>query len=144
MCALIPFPNKYITRQGVSMPLAERIRVMVVDDHAMIREGLAFFLDAFEELELVGLAASGPEALAKMGAARPHVVLLDVNMPDMDGISALVVIRAQFPEIKVIMLTNFKDDNVIKAAIENGACAFLMKNVSVEELVSTIREAYWK
>jgi NarL family two-component system response regulator LiaR len=124
------------------MPQPERIRVMVVDDHAMIREGLAFFLDAFEELELVGQASSGDEALAKIGAVRPHVVLLDVNMPDTNGISVLREIRAKYPAIRVIILTNFKEDDVIKAAFENGASAFLMKNVSVTELVRAIHDAH--
>ena|SRR5688572_3296766 len=124
------------------------IRVMVVDDHAMVRKGLTAFLDAFNEsgsknnLELVAEAESGEEAIKLCGETLPDVVLMDMVMPGMDGAAATRAIREQFPLIKIIVLTSFKDGALIQNALEAGAIGYLLKDVSANELARAIREAH--
>ena len=94
------------------MGQSKPIRVMLVDDHAVVRSGLGAFLMAFDDLELVGEASSGPEALTKCAQLRPDVVLMDLVMPGMDGATATKAIRQTCPQIQVIALTSFKEDNL--------------------------------
>lgn len=124
------------------MSKADRIRVLIVDDHAMVREGLTGFLQAFEDLELVGEASNGHEALRLCTETQPDVVLMDVVMPDMDGIAATRAIRRDHPDIRIITLTNFGDENMVQAALEAGATGYLLKDVSANELASAIRAAH--
>jgi NarL family two-component system response regulator LiaR len=118
------------------------IRVMLVDDHAVVRSGLAAFLLAFDDLELVGDAADGEEALRKCGEVRPDVVLMDLVMPGLDGASAARAIREDFPEIQVVALTSFMNEEFVTSALEAGAIGYLLKNVSAEELAEAIRSAH--
>ena len=92
------------------------IRVMIVDDHGMVRKGLAAYLLNEDDLELVGEASNGREALHLCAEVRPYVVLIDVVMPDMDGIAATRAIRQNYPEVRVIVLTNFGDEEIVRAA----------------------------
>ena len=117
------------------------IRVMLVDDHAVVRSGLAAFLLAFDDLELVGDAADGEEALRKCREVRPDVVLMDLVMPGMDGAAAARAIRQEFPEIQIVALTSFKNEEFVTSALEAGAIGYLLKNVSAEELAEAIRSA---
>jgi NarL family two-component system response regulator LiaR len=119
-----------------------RIRVMLVDDHAVVRGGLAAFLLAFDDLELAGEASNGAEAVAKCRGARPDVVLMDLMMPEMDGAAATKAIRHVCPQIQVIALTSFKEKDLVHSALEAGAIGYLLKNVSADELASAIRAAY--
>jgi NarL family two-component system response regulator LiaR len=118
------------------------IRVLLVDDHAMLRRGLRFFLRGFDDLELVGEASSGREALEICGGAGPDVILMDMVMPGMDGAEATRLIREQYPRVQVIALTSFQDEALIEKALQAGAIGYLLKNVSAEELASAIRRAY--
>jgi NarL family two-component system response regulator LiaR len=118
------------------------IRVMLVDDHAVVRSGLAAFLLAFDDLELVGDAADGEEALRKCGEVRPDVVLMDLVMPGLDGASAARAIREDFPETQVVALTSFMNEDFVSSALEAGAIGYLLKNVSAEELAEAIRSAH--
>lgn len=118
------------------------IRVMLVDDHAVVRSGLGAFLLAFDDLELVGEAASGPEAVAKCPHFRPDVVLMDLVMPNMDGATATKAIRQQCPNIRVIALTSFKEEELVQGALQAGAIGYLLKNVTADELASAIRAAH--
>jgi NarL family two-component system response regulator LiaR len=118
-----------------------RIRVMIVDDHAMVREGLASFLLGFDDLEMVGEAGSGEEALRLCPALQPDVVLMDVVMPGMGGIAAIRAICQECPSIRVITLTNFGDEELVHAALEAGATGYLLKDVSAAELARAIRDA---
>jgi NarL family two-component system response regulator LiaR len=118
------------------------IRVMLVDDHAVVRSGLAAFLLAFDDLELVGDAADGEEALRKCGEVRPDVVLMDLVMPGLDGASAARAIREDFPETQVVALTSFMDEDFVSSALEAGAIGYLLKNISAEELAEAIRSAH--
>lgn len=117
------------------------IRVMLVDDHDMVRRGLALFLHAFDDLQLVGQAANGVEALHLCEELGPDVVLMDLRMPEMDGITAIQAIRQRHPHIQVVAMTNFRDSALMRAAQEAGAAACLLKNVSINLLAEAIRQA---
>ena len=118
------------------------IRVMLVDDHDMVRRGLATFLMAKPDLELVGEAADGYEALEVCAEVEPDVILMDLIMPGMDGVEATRAVRQRWPETQVIALTSFQEKQLIRDALEAGAIGYLLKNVNVEELAAAIRSAY--
>jgi two-component system, NarL family, response regulator LiaR len=122
-------------------PQAGPIRVMLVDDHAVVRSGLSAFLLAFDDLELVGEAPNGREALRVCAEVSPDVILMDLVMPDMDGAATTKAIRAQFPDIQVIALTSFPEDDLVKGALQAGAIGYLLKNVSADDLARAIRAA---
>jgi len=121
---------------------SQPIRVMLVDDHAMVRKGLATFLKVFDDLELAGEAESGAAAIQLCGEVLPDVILMDMVMPDMDGATATRVIRQKYPHVLVIALTSFKEGELIKNALEAGAIAYLLKDVSADDLVRAIRAAH--
>lgn len=118
------------------------IRVMVVDDHTMVRRGLATFLQVFDDLELVGEAADGAAALQRCADVLPDVILMDMVMPDMDGVTATGIIRQRFPTVQVLALTSFKEERLVQNALEAGAIGYLLKDVSAEKLAQAIRAAY--
>jgi NarL family two-component system response regulator LiaR len=120
---------------------SETIRVVVVDDHAMVRKGLAAFLRTEPDLELVGEAADGEEALRVCLHTRPDVVLMDLLMPRVDGAEATRTIRAQCPDVQVIALTSFEDRELVQSALQAGAISYLLKNVSGAELARAVRAA---
>jgi NarL family two-component system response regulator LiaR len=121
---------------------SQPIRVMLVDDHAMVRRGLATFLKAFDDLQLVGEAENGQAALRLCTEARPDVILMDMVMPDMDGAVATRLIRQQFPQVQVIALTSFKEGDLVKNTLEAGAIGYLLKDVSADDLARAIRAAH--
>jgi len=121
---------------------SEPIRVMLVDDHAMVRKGLATFLKVFDELKLVGEAENGEAAIKLCGEIMPDVVLMDMVMPEMDGAAATRIIREKYPQVQVIALTSFKEGELIKTALEAGAIAYLLKDVSADDLVRAIHAAH--
>ncbi len=121
---------------------SQPIRVMLVDDHTMVRRGLATFLKVFDDLQLVGETESGAAAIKLCGEILPDVVLMDMVMPDMDGAAATRVIRQKYPQVQVIALTSFKEGDLIKNALEAGAIAYLLKDVSADDLVRAIRAAH--
>jgi NarL family two-component system response regulator LiaR len=118
-----------------------RIRVLIVDDHLVVRSGLTALLLAFDDLELVGEARSGREALDLCATGRPDVVLMDLVMPDMDGASATRAIRLAHPHTQVIALTSFHEGDLVTAALQAGAIGYLLKHVSADELADAIRAA---
>lgn len=122
--------------------MTEPIRVMLVDDHTMVRKGLATFLKIYDELLLVGEAETGAAAIKLCPEVKPDVILMDMLMPDMDGAQATQSIRQQFPDVQVLVLTSFKEGELIKKALEAGAIGYLLKNVSADELAKAIRSAY--
>jgi two-component system, NarL family, response regulator LiaR len=119
-----------------------RIRVMIVDDHAVVRSGLSAFLLAYDDLEYVGEAAGGADAVSKCVALKPDVVLMDLVMPDVDGAEATRRIKETCPDVQVIALTSYKEDDLVQAALKAGALSYLLKNVSANELANAIREAH--
>jgi len=118
------------------------IRVILVDDHAVVRSGLSAFLMVFDDLEFVGEASNGEEALRLCKEVRPDVVLMDLVMPGMDGATATQAIRENCPEIQVIALTSFKEQELVQGALKAGAIGYLLKNISADELSSAIRAAH--
>jgi NarL family two-component system response regulator LiaR len=124
------------------MAQSQKIRILVVDDHAVVRSGLATFLMAFDDLEYVGEAADGREAIQKCAQLQPDVVLMDLIMPEMDGATATRVIRERWPGIQVLILTSFKEDDLVQGALQAGAIGYLLKNASIADLGTAIRSAY--
>lgn len=118
------------------------IRVMLVDDHAVVRSGLSAFLMVFDDLELVGEAENGLQAVQRAAALQPDVILMDLVMPEMDGAAATRLIREANPHIQVIALTSFREDTLVQAALQAGAISYLLKNVSADELAQAIRAAH--
>ncbi|MBN2238626.1 MAG: response regulator transcription factor [Dehalococcoidales bacterium] len=123
------------------MPEKDTIRVMVVDDHMVVRSGLKAVLQAYEDLEFAGEACNGEEALVMCGKVQPDIVLMDLVMPGMNGAAAIKEILEQFPRVRVIALTSFKEKDLMESAIKAGAIGYLLKNVSADELAEAIREA---
>ena len=121
---------------------SQPIRVMLVDDHTMVRRGLATFLKVFDDLQLVGEAENGAAAIQLCGVILPDVVLMDMVMPDMDGAAATRAICQLYPQVQVIALTSFKEGDMVKKALEAGAIAYLLKDVSADDLVRAIRAAH--
>lgn len=117
------------------------IRVIIVDDHAVVRSGLSAFLMVFDDLEFVGEAASGEEAVRMCKNLQPDVVLMDLVMPGMDGAAATQAIRETCPHTQVIALTSFKEDDLVQRTLRAGAIGYLLKNVSANELANAIRSA---
>jgi len=117
----------------------DAIRVLIADDHAVVREGLRAFLGMLPGIEIAGEAANGAEAVRMVGTARPHVVLMDLVMPEMDGIEAIRRIHESHPEVKLIALTSFAGDDSVFPAIKAGACAYLLKDVGPKDLEEAIR-----
>jgi DNA-binding NarL/FixJ family response regulator len=131
------------------MPLEveETIRVVVVDDHAVVRRGLFAFLEGEEDIEVVGDAEDGEQALdvlAQLDAVgrRPHVVLMDIQMEPVDGIESTRRIRAQYDDVEVVALTSFGDEQRVQAAVGAGASGYLLKDADVDEVAVAIRAAH--
>jgi DNA-binding NarL/FixJ family response regulator len=117
------------------------IRVLIVDDHPVVRDGLAAILATQPDLMLVGTADSGTAALQGVAAHTPDVVLMDLQLPDMDGVAATTAIREQHPGVRVLVLTSYDTDADILAAIEAGAAGYLLKDADRDELCAAIRAA---
>jgi NarL family two-component system response regulator LiaR len=124
------------------LPDGTAVRVLVVDDHAVVREGLRTFLHLQDGIELVGEAADGAEAVALADRLAPDVVLMDLVMPQLDGIEALRRIRAGRPETRVIVLTSFGEDEKLLPAVRAGAAGYLLKSAPPSEITRAIRAAY--
>lgn len=120
----------------------KRIRLMIVDDHLLVRDGLKLLLSTFDNLEIVGLAQDGEEAVALCPQLQPDVILMDIVMPTMDGPTATARIKADFPEVQVVALTSFVEEELIQQAIQAGAVAYMLKKASAAELVKAIEEAH--
>lgn len=117
------------------------VRVMIVDDHEIVREGLETLLSEEEDMQIVAQAANGEDAVAYAAAHQPDVILMDLVMPEMDGVEAIKRIRASSPESKIIVLTSFGDDQRVYAAIQAGALSYLLKDVLKPDLLRAIRAA---
>ncbi len=118
------------------------IRVMIVDDHGMVRRGLVAYLKNDENLELVGEARNGREALQMCEQLQPDVVLMDLVMPELDGTAATRIVRERWPQIQVIALTSFREKDLVQKALQAGAISYLLKNISGSELAEAIQAAF--
>jgi len=117
------------------------IRIMIVDDHLVIREGLGALLEPFTDLQVVGEADNGEEAIRVCRELQPDVVLMDLMMPGMGGVEATVTIRRECEGVQVLALTSFKDNRLVRGVLEAGAVGYLLKNVNADELAGAVRAA---
>lgn len=124
------------------MSVAGVIRVLAVDDHALLREGIAALLAAERDMALVAEASCGRDAIAQYERVRPDVTLMDLRLPDMDGIDAMIAIRQQYPHARVVMLTTYEGDAQAARALKAGARAYLLKGLLRTELLDTIRAVH--
>lgn len=118
-----------------------RIRVLVVDDHAVVRSGIEYSLLALEDIQLVGSVGSGAEALELCSQVQPDVILMDMMMPEMDGVAATREVLRRCPQAQIIALTSFQEGNLVQRALQAGAISYLLKDVGMEELAEAIRSA---
>ncbi|MDW8300468.1 MAG: response regulator transcription factor [Anaerolineae bacterium] len=117
------------------------IRVVIIDDHEMVRRGLSLFLRGFADMQVVGEAANGAEAIQVCEEQKPDVVLMDIVMPEMNGIEATRLLRERFPEIAIVALSSASDTRSVTATMQAGATSYLLKNVSDDQLANAIRAA---
>ena len=122
--------------------MAEPIRVLVVDDHTVVRSGLSAFFSLVDDIEVVGEAADGSEGLAAARRLRPDVVLMDLLMPAMDGVTAIGRIKDELPETEIVAMTSFIEEEQVTAALAAGASGYLLKDAEAEEVAQAVRDAY--
>jgi NarL family two-component system response regulator LiaR len=127
--------------EGGWLMVGGKIRVVLVDDHKVVRSGLSAFLQVFDDLELVGEAENGVQALKLCTVLKPDVILMDLVMPEMDGAAATRAIKQACPDTQIIILTSFKEDNLVEEALKAGAIGYLLKDVSADDLADAIRSA---
>lgn len=120
----------------------EPIKLLLVDDHEVLRSGLKYIIDVIDDLEVVGEASNGIEAVGKCAELQPDVVLMDLLMPEMDGVEATRNIMREHPQIRVIALTSFKEEEKIQSALEAGAVSYLTKDISIDDLSEAVHKAY--
>jgi len=119
-----------------------QIRILAVDDHALVRQGIAVLVGTAPDLALVAEASNGREAVQQFRAHRPDITLMDLQMPEMNGLDAIIAIRGQFPDAKIIVLTTYQGDVQILRALKAGAQGYLLKNTFHKELIETIRAVH--
>ncbi len=119
-----------------------RIRVLLVDDHAVVRSGLKTFFDLLDDIEVVGEASDGSEGVAMTRRLKPDVVLMDLLMPNMDGITAIGRIKSELPETEIVTMTSFIEEEKVTAALEAGASGYVLKDAEAEEVAAAVRAAY--
>jgi NarL family two-component system response regulator LiaR len=129
------------TQSRGALTMTKPIRVLIVDDHDMLRKGIASFLYSMPDLELVGEASSGSEAIELCAELNPDVVLMDLVMPEMDGVTAIQHIHSRQPDIHLIALSSFAEHDLVKSALKAGAAGYILKNVPAEKLAEAIRMA---
>ena len=119
-----------------------QIRILAVDDHALVREGIAVLVGTQPDMTLVAEASNGREAIQQFRTHRPDVTLMDLQMPEMNGLDAIIAIRGEFPDAKIVVLTTYQGDVQILRALKAGAQGYLLKNTFHKELVETIRAVH--
>ncbi len=124
------------------MNTEKMIRVLITDDHAVVRNGLSSFLMAYDDLELIGEAKNGEQAILQCDKLHPDVVLMDLVMPTMDGATAIGLIKQKHPEIQVLALTSYKEHKLVQGALKAGAIGYLLKDISAPDLATAIRSAF--
>ena len=119
-----------------------KIKVLIADDQTILAEGIKSVLETDEQIKVLGIAADGFDALEKMRENKPDVVLMDIRMPNMNGVVATQRIKTEFPEVKVVILTTFDDSDYILNAINNGASGYLLKDIGGAALIDSVKNAY--
>jgi two-component system response regulator DegU len=120
--------------------MSECIKVLIVDDHTLFRQGLQKLLESYEEIQVVGEASNGMEAIAKVDEVSPDLVLMDIKMPRMDGISSIKFLKESCPELNIIALSMYEDAEYVLKAVNAGASGYMQKNISADRLVDTIKQ----
>jgi NarL family two-component system response regulator LiaR len=123
------------------MTMKNVVRVMLVDDHTVVRRGLGAVLEVSDDMSLVGEASDGEEAIQLCERLQPDVILMDLLMPKMDGIAATKAIHERWPKVRIIALTSYKDKEYVEGVLRAGATSYLLKNVSADEIIATINRA---
>lgn len=118
------------------------LKVLIVDDDGLIRDSLKLIFELEEDFEVVGTASNGREALEVCREKKPEIVLMDIRMPEIDGVLGTKMIKSEFKDIRVVILTTFKDDEYIKEAVKNGAEGYILKNQSSDAIVESLRTVY--
>lgn len=118
------------------------IKVMIVDDQSLIRDGLKMILSLCDDIEVIGEAVNGKDAIENLNIKNPDIILMDIRMPIMNGVEAVKVIKEKHPEIKIIVLTTFNEDEYIFEGLKNGANGYLLKDVESNEIIRAIKEVY--
>lgn len=122
--------------------MTEKIKVLIADDQTILAEGIKSVLETDEQIQVLGIASDGFNAIEKMRENKPDVVLMDIRMPNMNGVVATQRIKAEFPEVKVVILTTFDDSDYILNAINNGASGYLLKDIGGSALIDSVKNAY--
>jgi NarL family two-component system response regulator YdfI len=128
-------------RRSRKLPMTETIRVLIADDHEVVRDGLRLILETEMDFCVVGEAADGAQAVQLTGALQPQVVLMDLRMPGMDGLTAIDQIRAQWPAVALVILTTYNEDELMMRGLRAGACGYLLKDTNRQSLFATLRAA---
>lgn len=118
------------------------MKIIIVDDDSVIRDGLKMLLSLEEDIEVIGTAKNGMEAFELCKANKPHIVLMDIRMPVMDGVLGTKLIKGNFHDVKVVLLTTFKDNEYIREAVMNGAEGYILKNQSTDSIIESLRAVY--
>jgi two-component system NarL family response regulator len=122
--------------------MPEEIRILIADDHAVVRDGLAAMLSFQPDMTVAAHAKNGREAVEQFRAVKPDIALMDLAMPELDGVAAIVAIRSEFPEARILVLTTYDGDENVYRALENGAKGYLLKDCSTEDLLTAIRKVH--
>ncbi len=134
--------NDNASRAPDNANMEKKIRVLLVDDHAVVRQGLRMFIEMQNDMEVVGEGANGLEAMELVAKLHPDVILLDLIMPELDGVEATRKILAAYPQARVLILTSFGEDDKVFPAIRAGAQGYLLKDIQPRELIRALREAH--
>ncbi len=124
------------------MTQTNRIRVLIVDDHAVVRRGLRGFLDLLDDIEVIGEAENGRQAVELAAALSPDVILMDLLMPELDGLGAIAAIKSTQPDIEIVALTSFIEEEKVTTALEAGASGYLLKDADADEVAAAVRAAH--
>ncbi len=130
------------TRGYLNVESSVPIRVLLVDDHTMVRQGLRVFFDLQPDIDVVGEASDGAQAVAAARRHQPDVILMDLLMPGMDGLTAIAIIKKELPAIEIVAVTSFIEEEKVTAALEAGATGYLLKDAEAEEVAAAVRAAY--
>ena len=135
-------PTVTVAKTGGPVEDAAPIRVLLVDDHSVVRMGLRAFFDMLDDIEVVGEASDGSEGVAMARRLKPDVVLMDLLMPNMDGITAIGRIKAELPETEIVTMTSFIEEEKVTSALEAGASGYVLKDAEADEVAQAIRAAF--
>lgn len=122
--------------------MSKEIRILVVDDHAIVRDGIKLIMETTDEISIVGEAKNGKEGVSQTIALKPDVILMDLRMPEMDGLSAMKILKEKAPEVPIIILTTYNEDDLLVRGMKLGAKGFLLKDVDRQTLIRTIKSAF--